>query len=138
MKMKNIVLVGLLNTLGTYSEFKLPQKIGYAITRNMITIQKEYAVYEQQMQKIFKNFEEYTLKDDEGNLLFEENGLPKVEKSQQENLANEMNELLNIEVDIDLYYIDISAFDYEDSARFDPLSPNDILLLQSILCKQNN
>lgn len=137
MKMTNGILVNLLNTLGSYSEYKLPQKIGYAITRNMMVIQKEYAVYEKQMKKIFENFKEYTLKDDDGNLLFEENGLPKIEQDHLSDFIKEMNELLSIEVDIELYHVDESVFDFEDSARFDPLSPNDIMILQSILCKQS-
>lgn len=137
MKMTNGILVNLLNTLGSYSEYKLPQKIGYTITRNMMVVQKEYAVYEKQMKKIFENFKEYTLKDDDGNLLFEENGLPKIEQDHLPDFIKEMNELLSIEVDIELYHVDESVFDFEDSARFDPLSPNDIMILQSILCKQS-
>lgn len=137
MKMTNGILVNLLNTLGSYNEYKLPQKIGYAITKNMMAIQKEYSVYEKQMKKIFENFKEYTLKDDDGNLLFEENGLPKIEQDHLSDFIKEMNELLSIEVDIELYHVDESVFDFEDSARFDPLSPNDIMILQSILCKQS-
>lgn len=136
MKMTNMVLVNLINTLGSYSTYKLPQKISYAITKNIMTIQKEYNVYEQQMKKIFENFDQYTLKDENDNSLFEENGLPKIQKEHQDDFIKEMNELLKIEVDIALYYVDSTVFDYEDSPRFDPLTPNDIMMLQSILCKQ--
>lgn len=136
MKMTNMVLVNLINTLGSYSTYKLPQKISYAITKNIMTIQKEYNVYEQQMKKIFEDFDQYTLKDENDNPLFEENGLPKIQQEHQDEFIKEMNELLKIEVDIALYYVDSTVFDYEDSPRFDPLTPNDIMMLQSILCKQ--
>lgn len=136
MKMTNMVLVNLINTLGSYSTYKLPQKISYAITKNIMTIQKEYNVYEQQMKKIFEDFDQYTLKDENGNSLFEENGLPKIQKEHQDDFIKEMNELLRIEVDIALYYVDSAVFDYDDNPRFDSLTPNDIMMLQSILCKQ--
>lgn len=136
MKIANGILVNLLNTLGSYSEYKLPQKIGYAITRNMMAIQKEYSVYEKQMKKILEDFKEYTLKDDDGNLLFEENGLPKIEQDHLSDFIKEMNELLNIEIDINLYKVDISVFDYEDTDKYDSLSAIDIIKLQDILCNQ--
>lgn len=135
MKIKNAVLVGLVNALSSFGEKKLPQKISYAITRNMIMSQKEYEIYEQQLRKIIKDFDQYIVKDSENHAVFEDNGLPKIIESEKENFAHEINELMNVEIDIDLYTIDISAFDYEDSERFDPLSPSDIMMLQSILCK---
>lgn len=135
MKMKNGVLVGFVNALSSFGDKKLPQKISYAITRNMMIAQKEYEIYEQQLRKIITDFDKSIVKDEHGNALFEENGLPKIDDSEKENFAHEINDLMGVEIDIDLYNIDISAFDYEDSDRFDPLSPADIMLLQSMLCK---
>lgn len=40
MKMTNLVMVNLMNTLQAYSAKKLPQKISFAITRNLIKISK--------------------------------------------------------------------------------------------------
>lgn len=135
MKMTNAVLVGFINSLSLFEEKKLPQKISYAITRNMIVAQKEYGIYENQLKKIIKDFEQFIVKDDDDKPIFEENGLPKIVDSEKENFAHEINDLMGIEIDFDLYDIDISAFDYEDSERFDPLSPADIMLLQSMICK---
>lgn len=135
MKMTNAVLVGFINSLSLFEEKKLPQKISYAITRNMIVAQKEYGIYENQLKKIIKDYEQFIIKDDDDKPIFEENGLPKIVDSEKENFAHEINDLMGIEIDFDLYDIDISAFDYEDSERFDPLSPADIMLLQSMICK---
>lgn len=135
MKMTNAVLVGFINALSSFEEKKLPQKISYAITRNMIVAQKEYGIYESQLKKIIKDFEQFIIKDDDDKPIFEENGLPKIVDSEKENFAHEINDLMGVEIDFDLYNIDISAFDYEDSERFDPLSPADIMLLQSMICK---
>lgn len=136
MRITNAALVGFVSALDAFCEKKLPQKISYAITRNMMIAQKEYEIYEQQLKKIVRDFDKYIIKDENGKTLFEKNGLPKIDDVEKENFAHEINDLMCVEIDIDLYSIDISAFDYEDSDRFDPLSPADIMILQSILCKK--
>jgi len=136
MKITNAALVGFVSALDSFCDKKLPQKISYAITRNMMIAQKEYEIYEQQLKKIVRDFDKHIIKDKDGNTLFEKNGLPKIDDTEKENFAHEINDLMCVEIEIDLYQIDISVFDYEDNDRFDPLSPADIMILQSILCKK--
>ena len=63
------------------------------------------------------------------------NGLPEIsDEVQNANLYDEVNELLSIEINLDLHLIDEKAFDYEDSDRYSPLSPVEIMQLQNILC----
>ena len=64
------------------------------------------------------------------------NGVPLVDSSISKEYENEISELLNIEIDIDPFYIEQNLFDYDDENKYDALSAADILMLQSILCKQ--
>lgn len=75
-------------------------------------------------------------KDDRGNIKSGKNGVPLVDSSISKEYENEISELLNIEIDIDPFYIEQNLFDYDDENKYDALSAADILMLQSILCKQ--
>lgn len=133
MKMTNYTLVNLVNELGSYANKKLPQRISYAITRNIMLATKEYQVYEEQLNKIMEEYADNMIKED-GKLKVNEAGIPEVEESVRQEYYNTIADLLNIEIDVDIYMIDEGVFDYEDNNRFDALSPNDIIKLQSILC----
>lgn len=133
MKMTNYTLVNLVNELGGYANKKLPQRISYAITRNIMLATKEYQVYEEQLNKIMEEYADNMIKED-GKLKVNEAGIPEVEESVRQEYYNTIADLLNIEIDVDIYMIDEGVFDYEDNNRFDVLSPNDIIKLQSILC----
>ena len=45
MKTNNFIIINLLNVLNGYGNKRLPQKISYAITRNLMVIEKEYKKY---------------------------------------------------------------------------------------------
>ena len=135
MKITNMRLVNIANTLEYYMKKKLPQKISYAITKNMIVVSSEYKIYNEQLQKLFADFDEHIEKDEEGNMKVNGNGIPLVDKSVSEDFYKELSDLLNIVVDVNFYYIDQEVFDYEDNDRYDPLSAADIINLQAIICK---
>lgn len=135
MKVTNYVLTNLLVLLEKYSEKKLPQRISYAIGRNIVNLTKEYSIYEKQLHNIIKNFDEYIIKDENGNFVMNSNGIPTVKDSMRDKYFGEINELLNIEIDIEMYYISQDAFDYDNNEMYDPLSAQDIMSLQSVLCK---
>lgn len=137
MKVKNIELVSISQTLEKYASYKLPQKISYAITRNAINIQNDLDCYNKSINKTFEKYDAYILKDEDGKYKFGESGIPLVQKEQADNYAKDISELLNIEIEINLFTIDISEFDYEDSDRYDVLSAMDIIRLQSVLCKKD-
>lgn len=135
MKVTNYVLTNLLVLLEKYSEKKLPQRISYAIGRNIVILTKEYSIYEKQLHSIIKNFDEYIIKDENGNFVMNSNGIPIVDDNMKDKYFGEINELLNIEIDIEMYYISQDVFDYDNNEMYDPLSAQDIITLQSVLCK---
>ena len=135
MKITNMRLVNIANTLEYYMKKKLPQKISYAITKNMMVVSSEYKIYNEQLQKLFSDFNEHIEKDEEGNMKVNGNGIPLVDKSVSADFYKELSDLLNIVVDVNFYYIDQEVFDYEDNNRYDPLSAADIINLQAIICK---
>lgn len=138
MKTTNFVLVNMMNTLQNYSERKLPQKISYAITRNMMIISKECEVYDTQLKKIFEEYSEHMVKDENEELKLSESNLPIVDEDVKDEYNEQITDLLNIEVDIDMYYINSELFNYDDKGIYDAMSAHDIMILQSILCEPEN
>lgn len=138
MKVKNINIINYDAILGRYVEKRLPQKISFAITKNLFIIAKELEPYRKSLQKIIDSYEDYQVKDDKGELVNLDIGIPKVDKEHEKDYFSEVEELLNIEVEIELYQIDADAFDYPDSERYDAMSAKDIVNLQSVLCKQDS
>lgn len=138
MKMTNFTLVNMMNVLQSYSDKKLPQKISFAITRNLMKISKEYSVYDAQLKKLFESYSNHMVKDDDGNMQTYDSGIPIVDESIKAEFDEQISELLNIEIEVDMYYIDPDVFDYDDKGIYDAMSAQDIMVLQSILCKQDN
>ena len=138
MKMTNFTLVNMMNVLQSYSDKKLPQKISFAITRNLMKISKEYGVYDAQLKKLFESYSDHMVKDDDGNMQTYDSGIPIVDDSIKAEFDEQISELLNIEIEVDMYYIDPDVFDYDDKGIYDAMSAQDIMVLQSILCKQDN
>lgn len=134
MKIKNVELVSVAQTLDLFAEKYLPQKISYAITRNITMIGSDLQCYSKSLDKILKTYNDFVVKDDKDKIVKLPIGVPKVDDEHIEEYLKEINELLNIEVDIDFYTIDDDLFDYEDN-KYDPMSAKDILTLQKILCK---
>lgn len=138
MKMTNFMLVNFMNTLEAFQDKKLPQKISYAITRNLMNLSEEYQVYAAQLKKIFDAYADYIVRDEQENIRYSPNGIPTVEEAVTEEFHEQLTDLLNIEFDMDMYLISLDIFDYEDKdRRYDVLSADDIMKLQMILCASN-
>jgi len=136
MKITNFNLLNLIRTLNFYADKKLPQKISYAITRNIILLQKDCAYYEKSLNKLFSDYDHYIVKDENGNIMKNDRGVPITEDKVSDEFNEELENLLNIELEIVLYNIPENVFDYEDNGeRYDTLSATDIMNLQAILCK---
>ena len=90
---------------------------------------KELKVYNQALEKILSNYSDYQI---DGEMF--DNGLPAVDNAHKDAYFNDVNELLHIKIKIDLYKVDLSVFDYNESDRYDSLSPIEIIELQEILC----
>lgn len=135
MKVTNLGLVKILNQLDKYSEKKLPQKISYAIAKNLMILQKELDCYNVSLEKLFNSYDEYIVKDDTGNRMFKDNGIPIIEPEYEKEFNDELVNLLNIELDVEMYHIPEDVFDFNDvKGIYDPLSVLEIMELESILC----
>lgn len=134
MKMSNYTMVNVLNTLNSFGNKKLPQKISYAITRNIMIFRKEYEFYEREFKKLLVKYDKDIEKDVDGNMVHNKDGVPVVNGEASKDFYNELNELLMIELDISIYQISPEVFDYEDSERYDAMSASEIIQLQSIIC----
>ena len=136
-KLTNFVIVNMINTLEKFTDKKLPQKISYAITRNIILLQKDYDCYLKSLNKLFSDYDDYIVRDENKNIMSNDVGIPIVDNKVTKEFNEEISNLLNIEIEIKLYYIPENVFDYEDNAnRYDSLSATDIMILQSVLCNQ--
>lgn len=135
MKITNYVLTNLLISLEKYSEKKLPQRISYAIVKNMVSLSKEYSVYERQLQTLLKQYDSHIKKDEHGQIMTTQGGIPIVDDDASNEFNEQLGELLSIEIDVDMYYISEDVFDYDNNGIYDPLSAHDIVTLQSLLCK---
>lgn len=140
MKYKNIAIISTLNILNSFADKKLPQKISYAITRNLMLLSKEYQCYETEMKKLEAKYDGAFTHDAEGKITRDQRGIPVLHNNQeQEEYNKELYELLNIEVDIPVYFIDAEEFNYNnDAGRYDIMSASDIMALQSVLCENIN
>lgn len=136
--MSNYTMVNVLNTLNSFGNKKLPQKISYAITRNIMIFRKEYEFYEREFKKLLVKYDKDIEKDVDGNMVHNKDGVPVVNGEASKDFYNELNELLMIELDISIYQISPEVFDYEDSERYDAMSASEIIQLQSIICDMAN
>lgn len=132
MKLKNIDIINYMNFLTSMSEKKLPQKITYAIVRNLKIIKEEYDLYFESLNKMIKSYTDNILKDKDGNVQMYQFGLPKVDKTVEEEYLKEANDLLGIEVEIDMFKIPEVTFNYENE-KYDVLSVKELMGLIDLM-----
>lgn len=138
MKLTNFTVITMLNILDKFIKKKLPQKISYAITRNILLLQNDYHCYKKSLDKLFSDYDKYIVKDEKNHIMYNDMGIPIVESKVEKEFHQEIENLLNIEIEKELYSISEESFDYEDTTnRYDSLSAVDIMNLQAILCNQN-
>lgn len=138
MKYKNIEIVNIVNFLNSISEKKLPQKISYAIMRNTSNFQKECNYYEQALKKILESYKDFFVKKSGDELVMTSIGVPLVDDKHMEEYTEEIQELLDIEVEIQIYKIDSKDFDYEDpNGKYDVLTVKELLQLTNLFCKED-
>lgn len=138
MKYKNIEIVNIVNFLSDISEKKLPQKISYAIMRNLDSFQKESIYYEKELNKIVESYSTFFINNSDGKPLIASSGVPVVDDDHAKDYAHDLQELVNFEVDVEVYHVDESIFNYEDiRGRYDVLSGKEILKLVNIFCSND-
>lgn len=134
MILKNKDILARVNVLNEYCAKRFPQRISYAITRNVMIFSDEIESYNKELKKILDNYKEYYVKDGEGNPKIDKaNGLPIIMPEHSNDFMREIIELLEIEIDVKPYFIEESLFDYDDE-KYDAMSAIDIINLQNILC----
>lgn len=134
MILKNKDILARVNVLNEYCAKRFPQRISYAITRNVMIFSDEIESYNKELKKILDNYKEYYVKDGEGNPKIDKaNGLPIIMPEHSNDFMREIMELLEIEIDVKPYFIEESLFDYDDE-KHDAMSAIDIINLQNILC----
>jgi hypothetical protein len=138
-KLTNYSLINLINSLDKYSNLKLPQKISYALTKNIMKLQAEYSYYDKALNKLFEKYYDCFEKDEKGEVKTNSMGpiIKEDEKEAKEEYNKELVELLNVEVEIELFTIPSSYLDYDDSAKYDVLTAKDIMFLESLLCYED-
>lgn len=137
MKITNFELINIYNQLDSFASKRLPQRISYAITKNLLLLNKDVECYNTELAKLFKKYEDKSLKDDEGQIQYNKFGIPIIQEKFSKEFDNELNELLNIEIEVELYAINDALFDYDDlNDKYDALSPGDMFKLQKILCEE--
>ena len=135
MKMKNQKVINTINLLDSFSEKKLPQKISYAIIKNILLLKNEYSIINTGLEKIFNQYKDYFIVDDNNELIRNRNGIPALsDENKKEEMYTQLSELLNIEIEIPIYTISLDYFNYDDNNIYDVLTPQDIMTLSSILC----
>ena len=138
MKYKNIEVVSIVNFLNSISEKKLPQKISYAIMRNTSNFQKECNYYEQALKKILEGYKDFFVKKSDNELVMTSIGVPLVDNKHMKEYTEEIQELLDIEVEIQIYKSDSKDFDYEDpNGKYDVLTVKELLQLTNLFCKED-
>lgn len=138
MKMKNAEIVMNLNNLSRLAEKRLPQRISYAMTKNNMILAKEYEVYSKELEKLNKEYDGHMIKNDKGEIELHPSGIPKVDTKVEKEYYGKINELLNIEIEVDLYKIDEECFNYDDTeSRYDSLSFAEQMILRPLLVKMD-
>ena len=137
MILKNKDILARVNVLDEYCTKRFPQRISYAITRNAKIFSDEVELYNKELKKILDDYKEYYVNDENGNpKINEANGLPMITPEHSNDFMHEIMELLEIEVDVDPYFIKEELFDYDDS-KYDAMSAIDIMNLQNVLCEKD-
>ena len=108
MILKNIELINAVGGLRKLNEASLPIKVSYKVTKNIMTIEKELAVYNAEKQKLINKYGE---KDSKGELIMDENN--QVNIIDIVSWTNDINELENVENDISIEKIDLDSIDID-------------------------
>lgn len=133
MKITNFDLLQIINKLKQYGDKHYPQRIAYAITKNFALFNDNIKNYTQQLQKLIHSYENDILLDENGERKIDDNGLPLIKDECRKQFYMEVEELLKIENEIDIYKIDEECFNYDDNERYDVMSLADLEFLQKIL-----
>lgn len=136
MRYKNIEIINVINFLNKFGDMKLPAKITFAIIKNQNYFQKEYQDYVSALGKVYDVYSDNFKKNKNGDLVTGDNGVPVItDKKILKKFEDEISNLLSLDVDVQRFYIEENAFDYDDS-KYDILTPKDMYTLMNFLCAE--
>lgn len=125
MKLSNERIVNDANVLGVISQKNLPIKVSYAIAKNIAKIEAEIKVYNKERQKLI---EKYSVKDEEGKPLIEDNSI-KIAPENVEEWNRDIKELLAIENEIDIHKFHIDELLNSNCV----MSPAELMLIDYMI-----
>ncbi|WP_346879297.1 MULTISPECIES: hypothetical protein [unclassified Clostridium] len=125
MKLSNERIVNDAAVLGAISQKNLPIKVSYAIAKNIAKIEAEIKVYNKERQKLI---EKYSVKDEEGKPLIEDNNI-RIAPEHVEDWNVNIKELLAIENEIDIHKFHIDEL---INSKCD-MSPAELLLIDYMI-----
>lgn len=131
----NLEVINILSTLKKYENIKLPQKISFTIVKINTLLLQEYQVYSESVKKILNSYSKYFITDENNEPVLNSMGMPTLSEK-QELFNNEVEDLLNLKIEVNLPILSESVFNYEDSDKYDSLSPKEMIELSAILCGQ--
>ena len=108
---------------------KLPVKLSYAISKNIMKLQEELEVIEKTRIKLV---EQYAEKDEDGNCKITEDGKYNVGENEQK-LNDEFVEFLNSDVDMDIQLVSESIVESLEDARYDALTPAELISIDFMM-----
>jgi len=125
MKLSNERIVNDANVLGAISQKNLPIKVSYVIAKNISKIEAEIKVYNKERQKLI---EKYSVKDEEGKPLIEDNSI-KIAPEHVEDWNGNIKELLAIENEVDIHKFHIDEL---INSKCD-MSPAELMLIDYMI-----
>ena len=134
LQVTNFELVQIANMIKELENKRFPQKLSYAIMKSIINISKEVEIYTKQLNAIIETYKEEgkLVLDNKREIVFENNGIPKVKTEFVEEFARELDELLNFKVTVEVSSFSEEMFDYDEEGRYDVLTPSEMIVLMTL------
>ena len=110
MKLSNGRIIDDVTKLSGITQMQLPIKVSFSIAKNISKIESELVIYNKEREKLI---EKYSLKDDNGKTIIDENNQIKIKEECRQVWTDDVNELLAIENEIDIVKI-LRASKFED------------------------
>lgn len=126
MKLKLYEIVNTTNIFEEMCKIKTPSRVTYWLMRNIKLIRDDYAFYEKDNIRIINEYLEknedgtFVIKDDEGNVIKDENGNPMLnykDVNKKGEYIDELEKLNNLDIEISPYILDYSKV-VEESPSF--------------------
>ena len=104
MKLSNGKLVNSIEVLSKLTNMELPIKFSYALSKNIIKIDRELEAYNKERQKLI---EKYGEKDEQGKIKTKEDGTINI--LDIDSFNKDLKEILEIETEVDIHLIDLES-----------------------------